>query len=122
MSTETNQTMTLNDPLDAPTLKRFEELAGLRLQLAERLLDLEQERVKTLRAASNLDVERSRLFETILTTRGLPPNHPVQVDAKTGIITLLEPPPVEPSAPAEAPAEPVAVTAEVVPAATNFNG
>jgi len=95
MSTETQTQeqpkLTANDPLDAQTLKRFEEMQGARMQLAERILDLEQEKIKTLRAAQNVDLERQRLFETVLVSRGIPPAHPVRIDAQTGVITLVEP-------------------------------
>lgn len=89
----TPQKLTPEDPIDADSLKRLEELQTLRLQLAERVLDLEQEKIRTLRAASNVDAERQRLFESVLISRGLPPSHPVTIDAKTGTLTLLAPVP-----------------------------
>lgn len=101
MSTEQTQTpetasqatkLTINDPVDAETLKSFGELQAARGQMSERLLDLEMEKVRTLRAASNIDSERQRLFEKVLMDRGLPPNAPVEIDAKTGKITMITPP------------------------------
>ena len=92
--------LTLDDPVDADTLTKFSDLQSARLQAAERLLDLEQEKIRTLRAASNIDTERQRLFEAVLMSRGLPPNAPVEIDAKTGKVTPLPVPgpgPVEPS-------------------------
>ena len=97
MSTENETTpvepanLTINDPLDAATLKKMGDVQLLKLQLAERLADLEQEKVRVLRALSNVDVEKARLFETINVSRGLPPNFPVEIDAKTGLIKPLEP-------------------------------
>ena len=89
MSTPTNATpdtkkLTLDDPVDPETLGKFGQLQQARMQCAERLLDLEQERVRTLRAAANIDAERQKMFEGLLLTRGLPPNFPVEIDAKTG--------------------------------------
>jgi len=104
MSTEQEPTkqLTLNDPIDPVTLKRFDELQTLRVQLADKYLDLEQEKIRVMRAASNLDVERQRLFEAVLVARGLSPTHPVEIDAKTGTIKLLAPlsAPEAPTAPA----------------------
>jgi len=76
-----------DDPVDAETLAKFGQLQTARMQCAERLLDLEQEKVRTLRAAASIDAERQRIFESILTNRGLAPNFPVEIDAKTGKIT-----------------------------------
>lgn len=79
-----------DDPVDADTLVKFGQLQASRMQCAERLLDLEQERVRVLRAAASLDTERQRIFESILVARGLAPNFPVEIDAKTGKITLVQ--------------------------------
>ena len=81
--------LTLQDPVDAQTLGLIEKMQNMRVQLAERLLDLEQEKIRTLRAASNLDVERSRVFEEINVARGLAPGAPVEIDAKTGVVKLM---------------------------------
>lgn len=97
MTEQDSSKLTIDDPIDGDTLKRFEELQTLRMQFSDRLLDLEQEKIKVLRAATGLDMERQKLFESVLVTRGLPPTHPVEIDAKTGLIKLLKPldPPVE---------------------------
>jgi hypothetical protein len=90
MSDETSESkLTINDPVDQETLTKFSQLQTARLQLSERLLDLEMEKVRTIRAATQVDTERQRLFETVLLARGLAPNAPVEVDAKTGIIKSL---------------------------------
>jgi hypothetical protein len=76
--------LTLDDPVEPELLGKFGQLQQARMQCAERLLDLEQERVRVLRAAANVDAERQKLFEGLLLSRGLPPNFPVEIDGKTG--------------------------------------
>jgi len=87
MSTPANpeaKKLTLDDPVEPELLGKFGQLQQARMQCAERLLDLEQERVRVLRAAANVDAERQKLFEGLLLSRGLPPNFPVEIDGKTG--------------------------------------
>lgn len=79
--------LTIEDPIDEETLERFKTLQGVRMQCAERLLDLEQEKVRTLRMAAGIDQDRQKVFEAQLVARGLPPNFPVEIDATTGKIT-----------------------------------
>jgi hypothetical protein len=89
MSNDTRQ-VTLDTPVDPATLSRIETIQNARLQLGDRFLDLEQERVRVLRAVANLDAERIRIFEDINTSRGLSPTTPVEIDAKTGKVTPLQ--------------------------------
>lgn len=84
--------LTPNDPVDLETRKRMEELASARYELGDRLLEVEQEKVKLLVAANRVDEERSRIFEKILMDRGLPPTTLVEIEAQTGIIKVLRPP------------------------------
>ena len=107
----TEQKLPTDSPIDTETLKRFEELQTLRIQLADKLLDLEQEKIRTIRAATSVDMEKQKLFESVLVSRGLPPNHPVEVDAKTGLIKLLEPLKAAPEAVLETPSNGVEATA-----------
>lgn len=92
MSTQTEPTeqKTLDTPVSAEDLAKFAQLQGARLQIAERVLDLEQEKVRALRAAANIDAERQKLFEKILVERGLPPGFPVEIDSKTGTMKPVE--------------------------------
>lgn len=83
--------LTANDPVEPDTRKRLEELAGARFDVAERLLDLEQEKVKLLVAANRLDEERNRVFEKILMDRGMAPTTPIEIEAQTGNIRVLRP-------------------------------
>jgi hypothetical protein len=88
---ESNQPqLTLSDPIDPDTIKRFQQLQSSRLQIADHLLGMEQEKVRLLRAAQNVEAERQRLFEGVLLARGLPPNFPVEIDALTGVIKPIE--------------------------------
>ncbi len=82
--------LSIEDPVSPGDLARFGELQMARGQIAERLLELKQEEIRTLRAASNVDTERQRLFEKVLMERGLPPTAPVEIDAKTGTVKLVE--------------------------------
>lgn len=93
MSNESPQTppkkLTLDDPVDKQTMAQLEELEQRRLQVADRLLDLEQEKVKVLGAAHQIDQQRHRIFEKILLERGLPPNAPATIDAQTARVQLV---------------------------------
>lgn len=85
-----SEKLTSQDPVDGPTRKKLEELAAARYEFGERLLELEQEKVKLLVAANRVDEERGRLFEKILMDRGLSPNTLVEIEAQTGAIKVLE--------------------------------
>ena len=103
MSEESTKKLTPNDPVDAATRKKLEELGAARYDVADKLLEMEQEKVKILVAANRLDEERNRIFEKILMERGLAPTTPIEIEAQTGNIRLLRPivqPPAEtPEAP-----------------------
>ena len=93
--------LTPNDPVDASTRKKLEELGAARYDVADKLLEIEQEKVKILVAANRIDEERNRIFEKILMDRGLPPTTPIEIEAQTGNIRLLRPlqtPPAPPEA------------------------
>jgi hypothetical protein len=90
MSENKMQQVSLDTPVEPAILSRIETIQNARMQLGDRLLDLEQERVRVLRAASNLDAERVRIFEEINVARGLSPTTPVEIDAKTGKVTPLQ--------------------------------
>ncbi len=92
--------LTPSDPVDTETRKRLEELSAARYELGERLLEIEQEKVRLLVAANRVDEERSRLFEKVLMERGLPPNTPIEIEAQTGALKVLRaPPPAAEAAP-----------------------
>ena len=89
MSPETEKKLTLNDPVNAAELQRLAELQGRRFEIGDALLDLEQEKVRLLVQARQLDDQKSQLFQKIVTDRGLPAGLPVEVDAKTGLVKAL---------------------------------
>lgn len=101
MNNETNETrrLTPEDSVDPETLKALEELANRRLQVADRVLDLEQEKVAALMAARDLDRQRTKIFEKVLIDRGISPTTPVEIDGKTGkIIPVMSPGQEQPAA------------------------
>lgn len=92
MSSESDaKGLTVRDPVSKEVLLKFEELDSARYEVASQLLTIEQERVRLLAAAHQIDLQRQRLFEATLTDRGLEPSTRVQIDSKTGAITLLGP-------------------------------
>lgn len=85
-----NTAPTIKDPVKAETLAKFGELDNARYELGFRLLEIEQERVRLLAAAHQVDQQRQRLFEEVLLERGLEPGTPVSINDKTGEIKILE--------------------------------
>lgn len=77
------------DPVDPGTMKKLAEIQTARVTFAEQLMDLEQEKVRILVGARQLDAERARTFDKILIDRGIPTGTPVEVDGQTGTIRVL---------------------------------
>jgi hypothetical protein len=101
--------LTINDPVDPADLQRLAELQGRRFELGDMMLDLEQEKVKVLVQARQLDDQKTQLFARIVTERGLPAGFPCEIDAKTGLVQPMSPQgpngaPDATAAPADAPA------------------
>lgn len=94
------QRLTLNDPVPLETLQQFNQLESARVEIAMRVLELEQERVRLLAGAHQLDQQQRRMFEKVLVERGLQANTPVDIDSTTGQLKLREPEKAEPEAPA----------------------
>lgn len=88
--------VTPNDPVDELTRKKLDELGNVRLDIADRLLDMEMERIRLLVSVQRLDEERIKIFDKILMDRGLPPGTPVEVEAQTGALKILRPAKPEP--------------------------
>jgi hypothetical protein len=82
--------LTPSDPVPADVLAKFSELDSARYELGFRLLELEQERVRILAAAHQVDQQRQRLFEQVLVERGLQPGTAVSINDKTGEINVIE--------------------------------
>ena len=90
--------LTPNDPVDAETLAQFSKLDSARIDLAMRLMEIEQDRVRLLSAAHTVDQQTRRLFEKVLVDRGFPPTAPIDIDPTTGQIKVRAPAPQEPPA------------------------
>lgn len=95
--TEDIKRLTAEDPIDSESLKTFNSLESARYEIGIQLLNTEQERVKLLATAHQVDQQRQRMFEKILVERGLPPNTQVEIDATTGKLTLLKRPAATPA-------------------------
>jgi hypothetical protein len=83
--------LTMNDPVDAATLKRVGELFTRRHQLGDMMLDIEHEKVKILVESRRVEDERRKLFAHILASRGLDPDTACEIDSETGRLNLLLP-------------------------------
>jgi len=98
------KSLTINDPVDAADLQRLGDLQAKRYEVADMLLSLEQDKVKLLVQARQIDDMKSQLFTRIVTDRGLPAGFAVEIDAKTGMLVPMEP--QGPNGAAEAPQPP----------------
>lgn len=78
-----------SDPVAAEQLHRLRLLQESRLDIADRFLQLEQEKVKLLAAARRVDEEKQRVFEGILIERGLAPDATVEIDAASGSLKVV---------------------------------
>ena len=87
MSTE--KKLTPNDPISAETLHKMAQITAARSQIGDHLLYLEHEKIKLLVSARQLDEEKQKIFAKELTDRGLGAGTPVEVDAKTGVISFV---------------------------------
>ena len=83
--------LTPADPLDEETKQKLDELTEMSYDIAIKLYESEQAKVRLLVAGRQVDVEKQKLFEKILMDRGLPPNTPVEIDGQTGMIKVLHP-------------------------------
>lgn len=81
-------TKTLADPVDPETLSSLETLRKTRFSLGLKLLELEEEKGDVLEAAAQTDLQRVRIFERVLTERGISPKEHAQIDTKTGKVVL----------------------------------
>ncbi len=81
-------TLTPSDPVDVETLEQFRQLQEARARLADELLEVEQAKIRILHAVKRVDDQRNRLFEACLVSRGLAPDTSVEIDHRTGVITV----------------------------------
>ena len=89
MSEETKR-LTVQDPVDPDTLTKFSALDTARYEIGDQLLDMEQEKIRLLAAAHQVETQKKRLFERVLAERGLDPTARVSIDFKTGEISVLQ--------------------------------
>lgn len=87
--------LTFDDPVPQETLGQFSDLTQARIELAERVVDMEQQKIYALAAIKRVDEQKSRLWEAILMERGVDPKASIQVDSKTGKLFRQEEQPEE---------------------------
>lgn len=102
--------LTISDPMSKETLARFQELAEAKSVLCEQYFDLDAEKIRLTVAIKQIEHEKGRLFEKELVDRGVSPTAAVEVDGKTGLISLLTPGAPAPEANAPVPPEPTSET------------
>jgi hypothetical protein len=73
-------------------LNRLRLLQESRLDVSDRFMTLEQEKVKLLAAARRIDEEKQRVFQGILLERGLDPHVMVEIEASSGKLKLISEP------------------------------
>ena len=102
MTTE-KRNLTPEDPVTPEVLAEFSRLQESKHQLAVVAIQLDMDKIEVLRSIGRLDEQNKRLFEACLIERGLPPDAPIEIDSKTGKITLrcAVPTPVTSEAPNE---------------------
>ena len=81
--------LTVNDPISSEELVRLNELDKVRTGLAQRNLLLDQEKIGILAAIKRIEGETRTIFERVLSERGLPPETEVDIDPKTGALSVL---------------------------------
>jgi hypothetical protein len=89
MAEEQTAKLTLNDPVDAETMKKLSEIHEARMKVADRIVDLELEKIRLMVAVRQIDSEKNRIFEQVLTERGLPQGFPISVEGVSGKIQPL---------------------------------
>jgi hypothetical protein len=82
------QKLTVDDPVSKEIISELKDLSTARANIAMSLLDLEQERVRLLGAAHQVDTQNSRIFERINMERGLAPDTSIEIDPESGKIML----------------------------------
>ena len=98
---EAPKRLTPEDPVPQEVLAEFNRYEEARIGLGSQLLQLEQNKVKILAAAHRVDELQRGLFEKVLLERGLPATTQVNIDSKTGQLTVVgTPTPAEESDPA----------------------
>lgn len=94
------------DPVSPDDLSRLAELDKTKTALALRLLDLENDKIRIMAASRRIEDEWGGLFRRFVEERGLDPQTRIEVNYKTGAVSVQtvegpSPPPNE-EAPKEA--------------------
>lgn len=79
-------TKTTDTPVSQEELAQLGNLQNGHIQVANRIVELELEKVQLLRTITALQGQKDRIIETILTERGLPKDTKVEISAQTGDI------------------------------------
>jgi hypothetical protein len=95
MAADEPRKLTAIDPVDPETLATFNKLEEVKHDIAIKLLELEQDKVRLLATAHRVDEQVQRTFERVLVDRGLPPSTQVDIDSKSGQLTVRKAPVAE---------------------------
>lgn len=91
MEEDKPQLKTVNDPVEPAVVQKLEQLEASRYKLASRLLMIEEDKVRLLRASTALATEHGKIYEQILLERGLDPLSRVTVDEDGKIEVVTDP-------------------------------
>lgn len=87
----TEQRLTLNDPVSKEEREYLQQLSQAKSGVADKLLELELEKVNLIAAARRIDLQIKGVFQKILVDRGQAPERMIQVDLDTGTIQMAQP-------------------------------
>jgi hypothetical protein len=82
--------LTPDDPLTREEMGQLDIVEDAYGQVARRMLGMELEKVQLLAAGRRLTDQKKALFDRILTSRGLDPQTPVQVDERSHKLIVLK--------------------------------
>lgn len=86
---DTKKRLSVTDPVDPEVVSQLEDLSQAKMEIAQAMLELEQEKVGLLAHAHRVDQQTKRLFDGVLLERGIDPATRVTV-SKSGEITLVK--------------------------------
>ena len=89
---EGTRKLSLEDPVAPEVLQQLGQLQVARVELADRNVMLDNEKIQLLAAIKRVDDQKTRLFEAILVERGLAPRTEVEIDRRTGKLKLVPQP------------------------------
>lgn len=83
------QRLTPADPVSKDVLAQFKSLSDAKVDLAGKLMSLEQEKIRILASHRRIEDHMTRLFEMTLVERGISPEAEVEIDPQTGVLSLV---------------------------------